>query len=93
MNTSFGPGVHTLHPYEHLIERMTGKTRALLPARSARMPGIRLTFFVGSRLLAGRELDLFYTVGILDERAASSATPFSLMFSCSSARSTAGLST
>jgi hypothetical protein len=32
MNTSFGPGVHTLHSYEHLIERMTGKTRAL-PAR------------------------------------------------------------
>ena len=33
------------------------------------MPCIRLTFFVGSRLLAGRELALFYTDGILDEGA------------------------
>ena len=33
MNTSVGPGVHTLHSYEHLIERMTGKTRALAPSQ------------------------------------------------------------
>ena len=33
------------------------------------MPCISLTFLFYSRLLAGRELDLFYTFGILDERA------------------------
>ena len=33
------------------------------------MPCISLTFFVNSCLLAGRELPLFYTVGIFDEGA------------------------